>query len=61
MSLVSLALASPTQTHQNGVGRFRPTEVSIAVSQDIQLDKMESATTRGPGSFYEDELKVHAV
>jgi len=52
------------QLSSNDVGRFRPTEVNIAVSQDIQMDKIQTSSinsTTSPGSFYNDDLKIRVV
>jgi len=51
----------------SNTGRFapKPTEVSIAVSQDIQLDKMKNMSHSGDNqdanSWYGDERKITAV
>lgn len=51
-------LANDSQ--QSGNGRFKATEVNVAVSQDIQMDKMETSQPES-ASFYGDDRKTAAI
>lgn len=44
----------------SATGRFKHTEVSIAVSQDIQMDRMQNSNQE-PDSFYGDDHKIGKV